>query len=424
MARSYLSFYSLSLVSATLARARLSDYVDPLIGTEGATPGSAIAGGNSFPGASLPNAMSKVGIDTSYLGVPNETAVDCNAGFSPLGNVTGVSMMHVSGTGGVPTYGLISQMPLIGDLNGINLGSNTSYWQNRSFSEETASVGLFRTKLLNGIAIDISSTEHAGLIQYTFPSDVAAQENINASVALPIGESSAQTAHVLVDLTHVLPGYGTQAYSQKFLHGGLHLSTGADGSPSYRGAATYTGGWSQPQTHTLYFCGNFTSPNGNLQPTSDYVEQNTRDGVPGAGTFSWPYDPVLPPSFDQRPLPRSYNDVVAYAGSGMGIGALFSWNPSSANSSSEKAIEARLGISYISAEQACANVANELPESKNLNDVVEQARERWENGVLSSIEVVDNGSVASSNTTLKRMLYTAMYQTGLMPVSTITVSLT
>ena len=98
-----------------LAKGRLSEYVDPLIGTEGSTPGSAVAvsarmlqidsdevlisfqGGNSFPGASLPNAMAKVGIDTSYLGVPNGTAVDCNAGYSPLGNVTAISMLHVSG---------------------------------------------------------------------------------------------------------------------------------------------------------------------------------------------------------------------------------------------------------------------------------------------------------------------------------------
>lgn len=81
----------------------LYKHVDPFIGTVGATPGSAVAGGNSFPGASLPWAAAKPGIDTSYLGLPNGTSVDCNAGFSPIGNVTGISMTHVSGTGGVPS---------------------------------------------------------------------------------------------------------------------------------------------------------------------------------------------------------------------------------------------------------------------------------------------------------------------------------
>lgn len=87
---------------ASHADARLADYVDLLIGTQGPTAGSAIAGGNAFPGAALPWGMAKVGIDTSYTGL-GALAVDCNAGYTPLGNVTGVSMLHVSGTGGNPT---------------------------------------------------------------------------------------------------------------------------------------------------------------------------------------------------------------------------------------------------------------------------------------------------------------------------------
>ena len=63
----------------------LWSWVDPLIGTVGPKPGSAIAGGNSFPGASLPWAMAKPGIDTSYIGLPNGSAVDANAGYTPGG---------------------------------------------------------------------------------------------------------------------------------------------------------------------------------------------------------------------------------------------------------------------------------------------------------------------------------------------------
>lgn len=92
---------AVALLSTTV-ESRLADYVDLLIGTEGSTPGSGIAGGNAFPGAALPWGMAKVGIDTSFVGLDG-LATDCNAGFSPLGNVTGVSMLHVSGTGGNPT---------------------------------------------------------------------------------------------------------------------------------------------------------------------------------------------------------------------------------------------------------------------------------------------------------------------------------
>lgn len=92
------------LLSYSQVHGRLSDHVDLLIGTEGSTPGSSIASGNVFPGAALPNGMAKVGIDTSYTGL-GALATDVNAGYSPLGNVTGVSMLHVTGTGGDPTCG-------------------------------------------------------------------------------------------------------------------------------------------------------------------------------------------------------------------------------------------------------------------------------------------------------------------------------
>ncbi|KAK5129329.1 hypothetical protein LTR08_003587 [Meristemomyces frigidus] len=364
--------------------------------------------------------MAKPGIDTSYLGLPNGTAVDCNAGYSPLGNVTGISMTHVSGTGGVPTYGLISQMPLFGDLGDVNLADNTTYWQNRSFVDELASVGLFKTKLLNGIAVEVASSNHSGLMRYTFPSASASVQPDNSSTvaALPYPSGALTTAtdaHVLVDLTHVLPGYGTQSYSQRFVHGNLHLRTGSNGMPSYSGSATYTGGWSQPDSHTLFFCGNFSSSSDILRPTSTYVMQNTQDGVAGAGTFSWPYNPVMPPASSAKPIPRSYNRVVTYAGSGMGIGALFSWTAVTSNATVPSVLEARVGISYISAKQACSSLASELPDSMSFEDVVEQAKTEWEEKVLSSVEIVDDGSEISSNETLKRMLYTALYQTGLMP---------
>lgn len=86
-----------------LGHGRLTDYVDPLIGTAGPNLLSNIASGNVFPGPCLPNGMAKPGIDTSYLGLADGTQTDHNGGYSPIGNFTAVSMMHVSGTGGDPT---------------------------------------------------------------------------------------------------------------------------------------------------------------------------------------------------------------------------------------------------------------------------------------------------------------------------------
>ncbi|XP_014550633.1 glycoside hydrolase family 92 protein [Bipolaris victoriae FI3] len=396
----------------------LWSFVDPLIGTVGPRPGSAIAGGNSFPGASLPWAIAKPGIDTSYIGLPNGSAVDANAGYTPLGNVTAVSMTHVSGSGGAPTYGLVSQMPILGNLASVNLADNMTYAQNRSLDFESATVGLFTTTLQNGVKIEITSGNHTGFIRYTFPWLEASSNRSSASSGDTMMAVASATneydAHVLVDLTHVLPAYSSMAYSQKFLRGELHVPSSSDALPSYHGSASYTGGWPQPDSHRIHFCGNFSVPaNSMLTPTSDYVQGEHSSIASGAGTFSWQYNPFSPPTI--RPVPRGYPDVRSYAGSGMGIGALFSWSPTETQVNGTLTLEAKLGISYISARQACSHVENELPDAKSFEDVVEQARQEWEAKVLSKIRIGNDGDATSNNATLKRMLYSAMYQTGLMP---------
>lgn len=174
---------------------------------------------------------------------------------------------------------------------------------------------------------------------------------------------------LLANRSTVLPGYSQQGYSQKFLSGDLHIRQNPNGLPSYFGSATYTGGWSQPQSQTLFFCGNFSTSSA-LQPSPDYVQANTPEQISGAGTITWPYSPLRGPDFAKRPIPRSYYDVYSYAGSGMGVGALFSWRRSGMNATAEHSIESRIGISYISDAQACHNVAKELPPSTGFEDVV------------------------------------------------------
>lgn len=49
----------------TAGLARLIDYVDPFIGTEGEVPGTGYNGGNTFPGAAVPWGMVKIGPDVT-----------------------------------------------------------------------------------------------------------------------------------------------------------------------------------------------------------------------------------------------------------------------------------------------------------------------------------------------------------------------
>lgn len=323
-------------------------------------------------------------------------------------------------------------MPLLGNLAGINLADNSSYAVNRSLALEAATVGLFETVLENGVGIEITAGNHTGFMRYTFPS-MGNYTSATMDYGMSGGEvtddinedDGSDNVHVLVDLTHVLPAYSAMPYSQKFLRGDLHIRSSPSSSnqtiqPSYYGSATYTGGWSQPDEHTLFFCGNFSLPaTSPLHPTSAHVQQKTANAVDGAGTFSWPYNPFQAPAFAARPSPRSFTDVKSYAGSGMGIGALFSWAHSrdagSGNGSANVQVEAKVGISYISAERACSHVEAELPASMSFEDVVGSVRREWEDRVLSKVVVVDDGHATSANATLKRMLYSALYQTGLMP---------
>jgi predicted alpha-1,2-mannosidase len=308
-------------------------------------------------------------------------------------------------------------MPLYGDLASINLADNMTYAQNRSLELEFATVGLFTTTLQNGIKIEITSGNHTGFMRYTFPQPGTPINNLSTtnvdSMMTGALTTNEHDAHVLVDLTHVLPAYSSMAYSQRFLRGEVHVGSSSNGLPSYHGSATYTGGWPQPDSHKIHFCGNFSVPAGSvLTPTSDYVRGST---APGVGTFSWQYNPFSPPSFAARPVPRGYPSVRSYAGSGMGLGALFSWSPTEERVNGTLTLEAKLGISYISAAQACSHVENELPDAKSFEDVVEQSRQEWEDKILSKIQIGDDGHSTSSNVTLKRMLYSAIYQTGLMP---------
>ena len=95
-----------------------SQFVNPFIGSEGGIPGYACkscpvafarttrltwtdGGGDIFVGGAVPFGMVKLGIDTFELPV-NQSAL--NGGWTPKGKVTGMSLMHESGTGGGPKY--------------------------------------------------------------------------------------------------------------------------------------------------------------------------------------------------------------------------------------------------------------------------------------------------------------------------------
>jgi len=106
----------------------LSLYVNSFIGSEGPEAGTAFGGGDIFVGGALPFGVAKVGLDTTAA---NWSTATLNGGWTPDGNVTGISMMHESGTGGSPKYGIVSQMPLTSVDLPVNVLDNLTYSQPR-----------------------------------------------------------------------------------------------------------------------------------------------------------------------------------------------------------------------------------------------------------------------------------------------------
>ena len=139
-----------------------------------------------------------------------------NAGYTPDGNVTAITMLHESGTGGAPTYGLIPQMPLT-SLDGVNLLDNITYMQPRVVAD-VANVGYYKTQLQNGVTAEISASMHAGIMKYQYPQN--------------------DSLHVLVDISHFIPSAGKK--EQFYSNGEIERSE--DGS-WYSGYGVYREGW-------------------------------------------------------------------------------------------------------------------------------------------------------------------------------------
>lgn len=364
-----LGLLALSLAQPLVAEVDYSQYVNPFIGGSGPFEGQAFGGGDIFVGGALPFGVVKIGID-SYE--PNVSFAVINGGWTPEGLVTGISMLHESGTGGAPKYGVISQMPLTNIAEPVNVLDNRTYWQRR-VGDDAASVGYFRTELESGVTVELSGARHAGVMQYTFPED---------------GEK-----HVLVDVSHYLPsekgGYSCQA----FLGGEINVE-----GAQYMGSGTYGGGWNEGAPYTVYFCGEF-------EEEPDAVQTfRGRNTDPMQRYHSFSNSPIGEATFSFASANTSNKETSGPLSDRIGV--VFSWN------GDDTVVKSRVGVSFISAEKACKFKDDEIP-SWNLNDTVDAAVAEWNRDVFSRIQVPTDE--ASSNRTNLVLLYSSLYFMHLMP---------
>jgi putative alpha-1,2-mannosidase len=167
-----------------------------------------VNGGNTFPGVAQPLGIVKLGPDLY-------TGGDSYSGYQSNGNFTGFSMLHESGTGGAPKYGVVSQMPVIRPISNPLQDHNDT----RAGPDQTE-VGYYKSFLGSGILVELAATAKAGLYKYTFP-----------ATAAPPG--------VIVDVSHVLSSYRGQGLEQHFLGGSISVNGNQGDIVSYEGYGEY-----------------------------------------------------------------------------------------------------------------------------------------------------------------------------------------
>ncbi|RYP25141.1 hypothetical protein DL765_000022 [Monosporascus sp. GIB2] len=326
-------------VGATVGYARdLSEYVLPDTG--------ATNGGNTFPGVSLPMGMVKLGPDL-------HTGSDSYSGYQPNGVFMGFSMLHMSGTGGAPKYGVVAQMPVAGAVENPLSDQTVA----RSAPDEIK-LGYYKSSLANGISVELSATKKGGMYRYIFPENTT-------------------VANVIVDVSHVLPSFRGQGLGQNYLDGNLTVETSEAGEViRYTGAGSYDNGWNRAPRWTVYFCGYFDAP----------ASYKTFLGTNPTGEEL-----------------AEYSNATFVGSDEARLGAVFSFDT--------KEVTSRVGVSFISPEQACQNVDNEIPEGTPLETVVDDAKTAWNDQVLSKITTTD------TNVTNLQLLYSSLYHMLLVPTN-------
>jgi predicted alpha-1,2-mannosidase len=135
--------------------------VNPMIGTAG--------GGNTFPGATLPFGMIQWSPDTGP-----DAWYDYGAK-----RIYGFSLTHISGAG-CPVYGDFPLLPWPGDLTVSPHANRELYTQAFDHSKEAAHPGYYALTLANGIRVEITVTERAGIARFTCPAGTPARLLLNA----------------------------------------------------------------------------------------------------------------------------------------------------------------------------------------------------------------------------------------------------
>ncbi|GJN67011.1 hypothetical protein PLICBS_001033 [Purpureocillium lilacinum] len=287
------------------------------------------------------------------LGPDLLTGSDSYSGYQPTGSFIGFSMLHESGTGGAPKYGVVSQMPIVGHIGNPLSDAIKDTRAAPDFTE----VGYYKSNLRSGTVLELAASEKAGMYKYTFPKDN-------------------KDHNVVVDVSHVLPSYRGMGLEQHYLGGNITVHEESSGQYYYTGYGTYDNGWNRAAPWTVYFCGKFDAPA--------------------------TYKTFLGADKKSSKL-VAFSEEPSYQSNNARLGAVFTFKQTS--------VVSRVGVSFISASQACSNVNREIPADMTLSKLRQDTRDAWNSQVFSKVTTTD------TNKTRLNQLYSALYFMHLLPTN-------
>ena len=223
-----------NLVCAQHIGKKLTQYVDPFIGTLGE--------GNVFAGACLPHGFVKLGPDTKF----NSGA----SGYKRNLAINGFSHLHITGMGG-PLYGNIQLIPVTGKVNGLSHSALPS--------KEKAAPGYYAVTLNKfKTDVELTATQHVGFHRYTFP--------------------QTDSAHVLIDVGATLYGVGIDWSSSVPVEGEVHIDPKTNAVYGY---GVYKGSRSTRSPWKVYFYAMFDTPFKGYDTWNDSVKTVQNKDVKG-----------------------------------------------------------------------------------------------------------------------------------------------
>ncbi|THH06986.1 hypothetical protein EW145_g3696 [Phellinidium pouzarii] len=306
-------------------------------------------GGNVFPGSTVPHGMVKVGMDTdsphnvcdsdsdtysvraltpadpsieSPL-IRQQAGYDANATF----NATGFSQLHDSGTGGGVPLSNFKLWPFA-SCNSTFESCQTSMSSRKALRkvledgtpDDFASPGYFSTNLSTGIRVELTSTRRVALHRYTFP-------------------GSSTQPRIVVDISND----GQQSSTNPFM-------TIDPRSGRVVGSAEFAASFG-PGRYSVFACFDFQGDGFNISAPTEYGSW--------LGDFPVRFATNLQQVYFGAHLTHIQSQIKDQRFISE-LGALLTF-PRDPLPASTTTILARVGVSFISTDQACENAESEIP---------------------------------------------------------------